>query len=138
MFLFIRGSIMREIFSFASVAFIIICFYIVSVSFFIYLLSLISFLGIRILEWKSIVFFSLGTFFWMIPYEVISLLHSIRVRNKAILNLLVALLNVILFSYFIIWLDTKIKGILFSSQGLVVYIIFIIIFLIGIQKKGEQ
>ncbi|MDA1512660.1 hypothetical protein, partial [Bacillus cereus group sp. TH40LC] len=92
---------MREIFSFASVAFIIICFYIVSVSFFIYLLSLISFLGIRILEWKSIVFFSLGTFFWMIPYEVISLLHSIRVRNKAILNLLVALLNVILFSYFI-------------------------------------
>ncbi|MGR5974487.1 hypothetical protein ACT7DE_01250 [Bacillus paranthracis] len=51
---------------------------------------------------------------------------------------MVALLNVILFSYFIIWLDTKIKGILFSSQGLVVYIIFIIIFLIGIQKKGEQ
>ncbi|MFD3449438.1 hypothetical protein ACFDTO_33205 [Microbacteriaceae bacterium 4G12] len=128
----------QKIFSFASVVFIIIIFYIFSVSFLIYLLSLVSILEIHILRWQSIIIFSIGTFLWMVPYELISLLYSIRFRNKTVLNLFVTLLNVILFTFFIIWLDTKVKGISFSTQGLVVYIILVFVILIGIQKKGEQ
>jgi drug/metabolite transporter superfamily protein YnfA len=82
--------------------------------------------------------FSIGTFLWMIPCVIISILYDIPFRNKTVLNFFVTLLNTILFTFFMTWLDTKIAGITFSAQGLVSYTVLIIIFFIVVQKKGEQ
>jgi hypothetical protein len=123
------------------VALIIIILYLVVLGSIVFCFSFISFLGIKLFSWTSVFAFSFYVMIWSIPFEVISFLMDIRIKNKStkkVIWLATIILNFIGFTIFVIWLDSHLDGIQFSSTGLVCYIIIIAILVNVINTCGNR
>ncbi|MDX8360253.1 hypothetical protein [Cytobacillus sp. IB215316] len=120
---------MHKSISFAIILFIIvftISLYVGISCLVIYLLSLISSLAIEIYNWHSMMLISLLNFFWLLPFDIISSLFNVSTPNKKIndfVKLVGLLVNVAVFSLFVIWLNNTFTGVSFSKIGLVCYIL---------------
>jgi hypothetical protein len=123
------------------VAMIIIILYLVVIGSIVFCLSFISFLGIKIFSWSSVFAFSLYVIIWSVPFEIISFLMDIHIKNiftKKVIWLATIILNFIGFTIFVIWLDSHLDGIQFSNPGLVCYIIIIAILVNVINTSGNR
>ncbi|MBB2482656.1 hypothetical protein H5P36_21030 [Bacillus sp. APMAM] len=98
-------------------------------SFLIYLLSIIPILNITIYNWPSVFTFSLCIIIWIIPYELIGFLQDIPRKNKYLIklfSLISTLLNLSLFTLYILFLDHRFIGLSFSKVGIICLIIITI------------
>lgn len=98
-------------------------------SFLIYLLSIIPILNITIYNWPSVFTFSLCIIIWIIPYELIGFLQDIPGKNKYLIklfSLISTLLNLSLFTLYILFLDHRFIGLSFSKVGIICLIIITI------------
>ena len=98
-------------------------------SFLIYFLSLIPILTITIHNWPSVFTFSLCIIVWVIPYELIGFLQDIPSKNKYLKKIFVmisTLLNLSLFTLYILFLDQHFIGLSFSKVGIICLILITI------------
>lgn len=129
---------LKNIIGLIVVAIIIIIFYIGMLSSILFFMSLIPILQIEV-SWAAVFIFSTFIMIWTIPYEIISFLMNLRIRKDSIRRLVwytTVLLNFIVFTLYVIWVDSFITGIHFSNIGLIVYIIVIALLVVGIKKGG--
>lgn len=115
-------------------------------SFLIYCLSLIPILNITIYNWLSVFTFSLCIIIWVIPYELINFFQDIPIKNKylkKIVSIIPTLLNVLLLTLYILFLDQRFVELSFSKIGVICLIITIIalskiINIAGIKLKDAE
>lgn len=118
-----------------------IIFYLVVLYSIVFCLSLIPFFGVEIISWRSVFTFSIWVMLWIIPFEIISFLMDIRIKNKTrkeAIRLLTITLNLLAFTFFVIWLNSRIIGIQFSNIGVVSYIIIIALLVFAIYISGNR
>ncbi|MGM7684792.1 hypothetical protein ACSVDA_22030 [Cytobacillus sp. Hm23] len=137
-------KIARSILVYTLVILSIIALYIGIFSFFIFILSLIPVLDIKIDSWTSVFIFSICIILWVIPYELINFLQDIPTKSRSIKNILMiiaSVLSVTLFTLYILFLERKINYLSISDTGIVFLIITVFIIfklIIILDKKIEK
>lgn len=130
---------MKNILVFSAIIVFTLSLYVGILSFIGFLLSRISFLEIHILHGSSLILFSLFIMLWTIPFEVIdTLLHGLFrnvIRDRFIKKISI-ILNIAIFTFYVNWLDKKVKGITFSKWGMIWYIVCVAVLCLGTIKGG--
>ncbi|MBS4192036.1 hypothetical protein KHA94_17875 [Bacillus sp. FJAT-49705] len=128
---------MKQVIGIFIVVFLIISLYLCILSFLLYLLGLIPILEIQIEGFYKLLGFSVCVMLWAIPFEIINLLLASLPKNS-IINKGIILVNIIFFTFYIIWLDSRFTSISFSTLGMVCYIIVLVLIAMIIQIGGEK
>ncbi|UCZ53813.1 hypothetical protein LGQ02_03230 [Bacillus shivajii] len=108
----------------------IVSFFIGTIAGIITSISLFTGTEVLIHSWTAVVLFAAGTFFWIIPLQVIDWLHFIPVQRRIkriIYPYVVTFLQVGLFVFYIIGLNSRVTDLVFTNMGLIIYSVVIVL-----------
>lgn len=93
-------------------------------------LSFIPVVEVQIQSMTAVIWFAAGVFIWIIPLQVIDALKMVRVQRRIrriIYPYLVNAIQVGAFVYYVVQLESRVSGIVFSGIGLVLFAFAIVL-----------
>lgn len=109
----------------------IVCMIIGTIAGVIVMISMFVPDSIHIHAWQTVLLFSIGTLFWLIPVQFIYALKFIpiqRRRKRVLFPYFLTLVQVTAFSLYVIGLNSVLSGISFSNGGLIAFITIILFY----------
>lgn len=113
----------------------VICLFLGLYTLVLYVLRIFSLVEID--SFKSAAIFTLCIMVWAVPFEVIGLFDRFFV-NGGFGGIVLLLLQFVVFTFYLLWLDKMFSTISFSSVGMVCYIIIIALLVLGTMIGGEK